>query len=60
MASAHEQGSEDVAQLYNLQDFSVLPYAVHDHVTSRYSRRDRSRRQQPQRLLQVTGDEGVM
>lgn len=59
MVSAHEQGSEDVAQRHNLEDFSVLPYAVLDRmpttppVTSRYSLRDRSRRQQPRRLMQV-------
>ena len=59
MASAHEHGSEDVAQRHNLQDFSVLPYAGLDHmlttppVTSRYSLRDSSRRQQPRRLMQV-------
>ena len=59
MVSAHEQGSEDVAQRHHLEDFSVLTYAVLDRmpttppVTSRYSLRDRSRRQQPRRLMQV-------
>ena len=52
----HWQGSEDVVQRHNLQDLSVLPYAVDDHIPTtppRYSLRDRSRRQQPRRLMQV-------
>ena len=32
VASDHEQGSEDAAQQHNLQDLSVLPYAVHAHM----------------------------
>ena len=53
IVSDHEQGSG------SLQNFSALPYPVHDHTTttppstSRYSLRDQSRRQQPRRLMQV-------
>ena len=32
VASDHEQGSEDAVQQHNLQDLSVLPYAVHVHM----------------------------
>ena len=59
IASTHGQGSEEVARRHNLQDLSVLPPAAQDHmpttppVISRYSLRDRSRRQQPRRLMQV-------
>ena len=63
-ASPNEHGSEDVVrQCNNLEDLSALPQVMHDHMAatpstiSRYSLRDRARRQQPQHLMQVNSSD---